>query len=65
MKRGTLVYRKVPVAFINGEWHHKLEGPFKVMGLIDGYLMLRHPRAMPFVLSISKALDADGNKIEA
>ena len=63
MKRGDDVYRLFPVGCQNGKWSFKVDGPFKIMGEIDGYLMLRRPRCSPFVLSKKDAVNEKGEKI--
>lgn len=55
-KKGDLVYRRLPDYFDGKKWHYKYDGPFRVMGEINGYLMVRRPRCAPFVLSAKNAL---------
>lgn len=52
MKRGDLyaIYR--PCGFYGGKWLYKLIGMAKVLGVIDGYAMLRFKGALPFVESV-------------
>lgn len=51
-KRGNAAYRSMHDKFVYGHWHYKAHGPFKIMGIIDGYAMVRFPRCMPFVVAI-------------
>lgn len=55
-KKGDLVYRQFPKYFDGNKWLYDNDGPFKVMGEIDGYLMVRRPRCTPIVLYAKNAL---------
>ena len=56
-KKGDQVYREVPDQFDwNKGWSYKKAGPYKIMAEVEGYLMVRRPRAMPFVLSKKDAI---------
>lgn len=33
-------------------WHKEIGGPFVVMSVVDGYVMLRRPGCMPLVKSL-------------
>lgn len=51
-KRGNMAYRSMPDKFVYGHWHYKAQGPFRIMGIIDGYAMVRIPRCSPFVVAV-------------
>jgi hypothetical protein len=52
MKRGD----DVPIYRIVGRdkngWYYTFNGHARIMAICDGYLMLRFPRAMPFIESV-------------
>jgi hypothetical protein len=52
-KRGDVAYRSTPDTLKGGKWYYKAHGPFKLMGIIDGYAMVRFPRCMPFTVAVS------------
>ena len=52
-KHGDAAYKSMPENFTGGKWHYKAHGPFKILGIIDGYAMCRFPRAMPFTVAVS------------
>lgn len=55
MKRGDkIIYnRPMPDAFRGGKWIYKnYKREAKVMAIADGYVMLRHPRCMPYIESL-------------
>jgi hypothetical protein len=64
MKRGDTIYRLMHVGFHDNQWTYKVDGPLKVMGEIDGYLMVRKKGAAPFCLWRKDAVDEHGKKLE-
>lgn len=55
-KKGETVYRLIIDKLVDGKWTQKEDGPFKVMGQIENYLMIRRPGCIPLVLSARAAI---------
>lgn len=52
LKRGEMVAIYRPDCLMKGGWFYKRVNDAKVLGVIDGYAMLRYPRAFPFIESV-------------
>ncbi len=55
-KRGDLAYCSVP-CISGGVWSYKPKGPFRIIGIVDGYAVARFSRAMPFCVAVSDLME--------
>lgn len=61
IKKGSNVYRMLPETLEASGWKYKVDGPFKVMGQVENWLMVRRSGCAPLCLYVLEAVDAEGN----
>lgn len=61
MREKAIHMRRVPISLKGGEWTYETtEAEVRVMARVEGYAMVRHKGAMPFVVSEKELRPVNG-----